>query len=291
MGSHSAPEEKPDPRARKVPGRRPGPKHSDGSTRAPAKKAAKKATPSVSKVPERTTSYGGRSAPTSPARPAPRAPARAGRPRGQAAAAAAGEARRYADRAAFKATTGKPSVTGRAATGAAGGAAAGAAIGSVVPGVGTAVGGAVGAGIGGTTGAVAGAKAKKAYKAALHPATGAKRLIVAEFAICIVIAALSPLTDEKKAEAPAGFMKRMTAIVGLFFILALLSAAGPGPAKAAAGFGGIVTLSLAVSGRSTFVKIAEIFNKPAAGVSGRVGGDAVADAPSGTSGTAPATGD
>ncbi len=158
----------------------------------------------------------------------------------------------YANRQAYRATHGKPSVTGRAASGAAAGAAAGTAI---APGIGTAV----GAGVGGIGGGLAGASAKKAYKVATRANGQARRIIVAEFALCAVIVALSPLTDEKKDEKPGHWMKRMTAVMALFFLLGLISAAGTGAARVAAGFGGIVTVALAVGERNLFTKIGEIF--------------------------------
>jgi len=159
-------------------------------------------------------------------------------------------------------------VVGRATSGAAAGAASGAAIGAAVPVVGPLVGGATGAVVGGAGGAVSGAKAKKAYKAAMRAGTGnARKVIVAEFAICAVIAALSPMTDT--AKAPTSWMKRMTAIMGLFFILGLISAGGRGASRAAAGFGGIVTVALLISERDVLVKLASVFRTRDETISGR----------------------
>lgn len=182
------------------------------------------------------------------------------------------EGRAYADRQAYRATHGKPSVVGRGVAGGAAGAASGAALGTIVPGVGNAVGAGAGAVLGAAGGAVGGARAKREYKRATRTGGTAKRIIIAEFAVCIVIAALSPMTDEKRNEAPGAWMKRMSAIMGLFFVLGLLSAAGAGTAKAAAGFGGVVTVALMVSDRNLFVKLAGVFkstaNAPAAGTGG-----------------------
>jgi hypothetical protein len=86
----------------------------------------------------------------------------------------------------------------------------------------------------------------------------ARRLIVVEFTVCMVIVALSPLTDRKRDEPPGAWMKRMTAVMGLFFILALLSAGGRGLSRFAAGLGGLVAVTLAVSERDLFVKVAQI---------------------------------
>jgi hypothetical protein len=118
----------------------------------------------------------------------------------------------------------------------------------------------VGGGVGAIGGGVAGAKAKRAYKAATRTNAHARRVIVAEFAVCVVIVALSPLTDKHKDEPAGALMKRFTAVLGLFFVLALLSAAGPGMARAAAGLGGLVTTVLAVSERNLFAKIATIIS-------------------------------
>jgi hypothetical protein len=176
-----------------------------------------------------------------------------------AARAAAAEGHAYALRQAHRATTGKPSVTGRAVAGGAAGAATGATIGSVVPVVGTAAGTGAGAVIGSAAGGIAGAKAKRAFKAAMRESPRARQAIVAEFAVCMVVAGLSPLTDQKRGDGPGAFMRRMTALMGVFFILGLVSTAGRGAAKAAAAFGGLVTLGLLVSERNLFVKLAGAF--------------------------------
>jgi len=190
--------------------------------------------------------------------PAPRGPSRAAaKPDASSDARerrrdALEEGRAYAHRQAVRATQGRPSTTGRAAAGAVAGGATGAALGGP-PGA------AVGAGLGGVGGAIAGSKAKRAYKAATSASPGARRIIVTEFALCLVIAALSPLTDRNKAEKPGAWMKRMTAIMGLFFILGLISTAGRGAAKFAAGLGGLVTVGLIISERDLFMKVGTIF--------------------------------
>lgn len=182
----------------------------------------------------------------------------------------AGEARDYAYRSAVRRSEGKPSIVGRTAAGAAAGTAAGAVIGGPV-------GAAAGAALGGAGGAIAGAKAKKAYRLAAHANLGARRIVVAEFLICMVIVALSPLTDKKKNEGPTAFMRRMTAIMALFFILGLISAAGRGAGKFAAGLGGLVTVALAVSDRDLFTKVADLFSSGKA--VGHVEPDETVDAP------------
>lgn len=84
--------------------------------------------------------------------------------------------------------------------------------------------------------------------------SNARRLLVAEFVLCMVVLAFSPLTG-KSPSAPA-FMKRGSAIIGLFFLLGLTSTAGRGAARAASGFGGLITLVLLISDRSIFTKLA-----------------------------------
>jgi hypothetical protein len=166
------------------------------------------------------------------------------------------EGREYAHREAMRRTDGRPSIAGRAAAGAAAGTATGAAVGGPA-------GAAAGAVLGGTGGALAGRKAKKAYDMAMSGGGGFRRILVAEFLVCMVIAALSPLTDRKKDEPATAHMKRLTAIMGLFFVLGLVSAGGRGAAKLAAGFGGLVTVTLAISDRDLFMKIGSIFGNNA----------------------------
>ena len=169
------------------------------------------------------------------------------------------EGHEYAVRQAMRAGGGRPSVTGRAASGAAAGAATGATIGSLVPGLGTGVGAATGTVVGAAGGGLSGAKAKRAYKAAMRTSPGARRALVAEFGICVVILALSPMTDKRRDEPPATWMKRFTAILGLFFLLGLISAGGRSMTRVAAGFGALVTVALAVSERDLFTRIATAF--------------------------------
>lgn len=147
----------------------------------------------------------------------------------------------------------KQSTRKRVARGAVSGAATGAAVGSVVPGVGTAAGAGAGAALGGTSAAVS--------TEGRDPRTGAKRLLVAEFIVCIVILALSPITktEDVSRKAAAAWMKKGSAMCGLFLILGMVSGAGPKAAKAAAGMGGIITLALLIDQRSIFGVIAKKF--------------------------------
>jgi hypothetical protein len=220
--------------------KRRGPQHERKEAKAePVKATPRKATPKpTSSAPARPVSARP-SPPNPPAAPERRRPSQARVER------LAAEGHEYAQRQAIRATTARPSVTGRVASGAAAGGATGAVIGGPV-------GAGVGAVLGGTAGGVSGSAAKRAYKAATRAAPHTRKIIVAEFAVCIVIAALSPLTDKRKDEPAGAFMRRMTAIMGLFFILALMSVGGRGMARFAAGLGGLVTVALAVSERNLF---------------------------------------
>lgn len=184
---------------------------------------------------------------------------------GGAAKAAAPHAQRYAQRAHMREMAGaKPSVSGGAVKGGSAGLAAGAAIGAVLApvtaGLSEPIGAAAGAVLGGTVGAVAGSKKKKAWKRAAHADTaGPRRLILAEFILCLVIVALSPLTDTELRDKPGAWMKRMTALMALFLVLSMVGSAGRGAAKVSAGLGGVVALVLLVSDRDLLVKLAKIF--------------------------------
>lgn len=159
---------------------------------------------------------------------------------------------------------GKTSVTGKAAKGAVGGAATGAALGSVVPGVGTAVGAGVGAAAGSTAGAVSGARARRAEKvAARGDGLTVRRVLVAEFVVCIIILALSPVAAPEGSEPkPGDWMKKGSAMCGLFLLLGLLSSAGRGAGKVASAFGGLVVLVLLIDQRSLFTVLARKFTSP-----------------------------
>lgn len=96
----------------------------------------------------------------------------------------------------------------------------------------------------------------RSSSASSGPGTPERRVLVAEFAVCMVVLALSPVTDRKRTEGPAAFMKRASAVMAVFFVLGLIASGGRGAARAAAGFGGLVTLTLLISSRSVFVVLA-----------------------------------
>jgi uncharacterized membrane protein len=123
-------------------------------------------------------------------------------------------------------------------------------------------GAAAGAGSAGTSrmfdGGLAG-KAAKGVADTVAPTSSARKWLLAEFCLCMVVLAFSPLTGTQPT--PGAFMKRGSAIMGLFFVLGLLATAGQGAARAASGFGGLISLVLLISDRSIFVTLAKKFGK------------------------------
>lgn len=111
------------------------------------------------------------------------------------------------------------------------------------------------------------------------PGSTHRRILVAEFAACMVMLAFSPLADPDGTDKPVPFMKRASAIMALFFVLGLISTAGRGAGRAAAGLGGLVTLVLLINQRNVFTVLAA---KLAPGVGETSGvheaGEGVADA-------------
>ncbi len=78
------------------------------------------------------------------------------------------------------------------------------------------------------------------------------RLLVAEFLLCIVILALSPLARPKDEVKPRDWMKRGSAMCGVFMLLGLLSGAGQKAGKVAVAIGGLITVVLVVDQREIF---------------------------------------
>ncbi len=87
--------------------------------------------------------------------------------------------------------------------------------------------------------------------------SGAQRALVAEFALCAIVLALSPIARNEDEVKAADWMKKGSALCGVFFLLGLLSAVGPKMARASVAFGGLVTLVLVVDQRSVFAKLTE----------------------------------
>lgn len=87
-----------------------------------------------------------------------------------------------------------------------------------------------------------------------------RRMMIAEFIVCVMLLGLSPLAKPPGSMGPIRFMKRGSATCAFFIILGLLSTAGKGAAKAAATFGALVTLVLLVDQREAFGKLAVTLN-------------------------------
>lgn len=102
-------------------------------------------------------------------------------------------------------------------------------------------------------------KAAKGFADTVAPTSSARKWLLAEFCLCMVILAFSPLTGTQPT--PGAFMKRGSAIMALFFVLGLVATAGRGAARAASGFGGLIALVLLISDRSIFVTLAKKFGK------------------------------
>lgn len=102
-------------------------------------------------------------------------------------------------------------------------------------------------------------KAAKQVAETVAPTSSARKVLLAEFAACMVVLAFSPLTG--KSPSAGAFMKRGSAIMGVFFLLGLVATAGRGASRAAAAFGGLVTLVLLISDRSILVALAKKLGK------------------------------
>jgi len=89
-----------------------------------------------------------------------------------------------------------------------------------------------------------------------------RKMMIAEFIVCLLLLGLSPLAKGSGEMGPVRFMKRGTATCAFFIILGLLSSAGKGAAKAASMFGALVTLVLLVDQREAFGKLATILDAP-----------------------------
>ena len=100
------------------------------------------------------------------------------------------------------------------------------------------------------------AKAPKAKRVVSWAWSGSRRLLTAEFLICLVVLLLgfvlsrvdaqTTATADKQAAKPGTdaaihAMVKGSALAGLFFLLAILQAGGKGPAKAATALGTLVT--------------------------------------------------
>lgn len=106
------------------------------------------------------------------------------------------------------------------------------------------------------SGSVAGRAADKATRRAL-PDSPSRRVLVAEFTASMAIVAMSPITDRHKTDTPGALMKRLSAVMAVYFVLALIATGGRGASRAASAFGGLILLVLATSNRDIFVVLAK----------------------------------
>lgn len=147
-----------------------------------------------------------------------------------------------------------PAAAGATAGGATAGTAAGGTAASGATARGTAA-----ATAGGTAGGTLGGKGKSKPKSKGRPK--AQRALIAEFLLCLLVLALSPLARGKNAVAPGDWMRKGSALCGVYLLLGLLSAVGPRTAKAAIAFGGLVAVVLVIDQRSVFTAIAKAVNR------------------------------
>lgn len=136
----------------------------------------------------------------------------------------------------------RPSYTRSAAGGAASGAASG---------------GGAGAAAGAATGLLqAHGQKKEAARLRRAMRTPARRVLVAEYIVCMIILAFSPLTDKHGTDGAVKWMKRGTAMSVVFLLLGIVSSGGPRAEKVAAAAGGLITIALAMNDRDIFATMA-----------------------------------
>jgi hypothetical protein len=103
------------------------------------------------------------------------------------------------------------------------------------------------------------------------------RVILAEFAACVVLIAAAPVLTPRTRQSGgqeiadataslAGPLVRLTAVCILFFVLALM-ASGPRSGKAAAAFGGLVVLGALLNATDMLTALAKAFTGAATGSS------------------------
>lgn len=130
---------------------------------------------------------------------------------------------------------------------------------------------------------------------AMLPAKTYHRIVLAEFATCLVLIGAAPIvapaTTSRKGHVEvdtgvslAGPLVRLTALCVVFFVLALM-ASGQRAGKVAAAFGGLVTLGVAMNSIEVFTALAKAFGggkpgpaAPGAGAAAGAAGAAAAGA-------------
>ena len=93
--------------------------------------------------------------------------------------------------------------------------------------------------------------------------SGSQKLLIAEFVICLILLALSPLT--KPDVGAKDWMKKGTGIALVFIILGFGGSVGPKSQRAMAQFGALVTVALLINQRALFGVLTSKFgsSKPA----------------------------
>jgi hypothetical protein len=126
-------------------------------------------------------------------------------------------------------------------------------------------GAAQGASQGGQAGAAAGAatgvlrahgEKKEAARLKRAMRSPARKLLVGEYIVCMIILAFSPLTNKHGTDGAVKWMKRGTAMSVVFLLLGIVSSGGPRAEKVAAAFGGLITIALAMNDRDIFATMA-----------------------------------
>lgn len=106
-------------------------------------------------------------------------------------------------------------------------------------------GGSKGAGPGGGKSGGGKAQSSRGKRAVSWAWSGSKKLLMAEFILCVVVLALGSLTSDPEdgKDQAARAMVKASAFALIFFLLAILSAGGKGAAKSATAVGTLITVS------------------------------------------------
>lgn len=106
-----------------------------------------------------------------------------------------------------------------------------------------------GKGSGGTSGGKKAQSSGRGKRAVSWAWSGSKKLLMAQFVLCVVILALGSMTsDPQDGKSAAGrAMVKGSAFALIFFLLAILSAGGKGAAKSATAVGTLITVSYALT--------------------------------------------
>lgn len=110
---------------------------------------------------------------------------------------------------------------------------------------------------------VGGGKPKpKSTSKALSGSSGKyRRMLIAEFIVCVIMLGLAPLAKPAGELGPVRFMKRGSATCALFIILGLISSGGRGAARSASAFGALIVVVLLVDQREAFGALAKLLSE------------------------------